>query len=935
MLAQFVYENGSWVIDGDQRELRAHGKPVPIGSRALEIIEKLAESAGQVVSRDELVSHVWRGAVVGENTLRVHIHAIRKALGQDRTLLRNAAGRGYQLLGSWKTKEEQDSPTAALPAPLPAPGPLLRGNLPGSAADMIGRSLAMEQLRDLVSAFRVVTLAGPGGIGKTTLAVELARRLLVEFDGRVCFVELAALADPELVPSAVMAALGSTGESKAITRDEVARAIGAAKLLLVLDNCEHVIDAAAGLAEEIVRQCPHVSLVATSREVMRIDGERIYRVPPLDLPGSSGKEEDRLLDSSAVELFVVRAQALGGEPALDAATLSTIAAICRQLDGIPLAIEFAAAHSVTLGVQQVAASLRDRLGLLVNRRRTPLPRHRTLRATLDWSYELLPESERELLRCLSIFAGSFTFDDACAVATATHTLEGLSSLVDKSLVVAEAVGSATLCRLLDTTRAYALEKLDASAERDSVARRHADHYRDLLERIEPEWETRPVAELRTAHAWRADNTRAALEWAFSEKGEPSIGIAMAAAAAPLWTHLSLYGECHNYLRQALARVTFAGTAGARPELKLHAALGAALRASGGFAEAEAAWERTLTLAQRIGDVEYQLRALEGLWSLRRQTDSLEIAQRFVALAATAVDQLVGERMMGISYHFRGDQTEARRHIERVIAGRSVPSVHSSVIRLQVGHQTAARTFLSRILWLQGHPEQAMQTAARTVEQAKATDHARSLCYALGLAACPIALWAGDLDLAQRYIDLLDEQSTRHLLVRWQLVGHCFRGILAGRRGEAVTGATLLQAGFDRLVADQSGREFNIQSEMALALGRTGRAEEGMAAIEDAIGRAGLGERWIRPELLRIKGTLLALESADGAEPIFREALDDAHAQGALPWELRAATSLAELLREQGRVADAIAILQPVYERFTEGFDKADLKSARALLDRLH
>ena len=578
MLALFVYENGSWVIDGDQRELRAHGKPVPIGSRALEIIEKLAESAGQVVSKDELVAHVWPDVVVGENTLRVHIHAIRKALGPDRTLLKNTAGRGYRLLGSWTTKEEKNPPATALSGRLPTPGPFPHGGLPSLASNMVGRDSAMQQLEDLVSAFRVVTLAGPGGIGKTTLAVELARRLLVEFDGRVCFAELAPLADPELVPSAVMAALGSTGESKAITRDRVARAIGSAKLLLVLDNCEHVIDAAAALAEALIRECPHVSLVATSREVMRINGERVYRVPPLDLPELSGENAGRPLDSSAVELFVARVQALGGEFALDATTLSAIAAVCRQLDGIPLAIEFAAAQAATLGVQHVAVGLRDRFGLLVSRRRTPLPRHRTLRAALDWSYELLPESERVLLRCLGIFAGSFTPNDARAVAAAAYTLERLSSLVDNSLVVAEAIGATTLCRLLDTTRAYALEKLEASGVHSSVARRHAEHYRALMERIEPEWAVRPAPELRADYVWRIDNVRAAIEWAFSDSGDYPAAIALTSATTvPLWMHrLSLFGECHGRAEQSLQALARTGATDAIREMKLDIAIGNSL-----------------------------------------------------------------------------------------------------------------------------------------------------------------------------------------------------------------------------------------------------------------------------------------------------------------------------------------------------------------------
>jgi predicted ATPase/DNA-binding winged helix-turn-helix (wHTH) protein len=927
----FVYDKGSWEIDGDQRELRAHGRPVPIGSRAFEIIEKLAESAGQVVSKNELVAHVWRGAVVEENTLRVHIHAIRKALGPDRTLLKSAAGRGYQLLGSWRTIEESESAAAALSASRP----VIRSNLPASTSDMIGRGPAMQHLRNLVSAFRVVTLAGPGGIGKTTLAVELARGMSTEFDGSVCLVELASLADPELVPSAVIAALGMSGESTAITSDEVARVIGTARLLLVLDNCEHVIDTAAALAEAIVQRCPHVSLVATSREIMRISAERVYRVPPLDLPESSREKRERLLDSSAVELFVARTQALDDQFSSDATTLSAVAAICRQLDGIPLAIEFAAAQTATLGVQQVAAGLRDRFKLLVSRRRTPLPRHRTLRATLDWSYELLPESERLLLQCLGTFAGSFTLGDAAAVAAIPDTIDRLSGLVDKSLVVTDSRGTATLYRLLDTTRAYALEKLAANGEQDSMARRHAEHYRALLERIEPEWEIRLAAELRADHAWRVDNVRAALEWAFSGKGDASIGIAMAAAAAPLWTHLSLYDERGDYARQALARVTSLGKASVRPELKLHAASGMALTVSGDLARAESAWERTLSLAESIGDVDYQLRALEGLWSLRRQPDTLKTARQFLAVAVAPLDRLAGERMMGISHHFQGNQKEARSHIERVIAGGSAPSAGSGIARYQGDQRSAAQAFLARILWLQGHPKQAMQAVARAVEQAKATDHARSLCYVLEVAACPIAVWAGDLGLAQHYIDLLSDLSTKHVLARLRALGHCFQGILAGQRGDTVDGVALLQAGLDQIRAgNQSVREFNIHTAMALALGRAGRVEEGMTTIEEAIDRAGIGERWVRPELLRAKGTLLLLKQATGAEACFREALEDSHRLGSLAWELRAATSLAGLLRDRGQKADAASILQPVYDRFTEGFDTADLKAARALLNSL-
>ena len=285
-----------------------------------------------------------------------------------------------------------------------------------------------------------MTLTGPGGIGKTTLALEVARGLLGDFDGGGWFVELASLSDPDLVPSAVASVLGLKLSGGTISAESVARAVGEQHLLLVLDNCEHVIDAVANLTEVLVRRCPRTTILATSREVLRIDGEYVYRVPPLEVPAAEAVEPDHILGHSAVELFIARTQALESDFSPRAEDLPTIAAICRRLDGIPLAIEFAAARAATLGIQQVAIGLRDRFALLTGGRRTALPRHRTLRAALDWSHELLPEAERLLLRRLAIFPAGFTLDAAAAVMhdsglEAAAVTDGIANLVAKSLVM--------------------------------------------------------------------------------------------------------------------------------------------------------------------------------------------------------------------------------------------------------------------------------------------------------------------------------------------------------------------------------------------------------------------------------------------------------------------------------------------------------------------
>src|SRR3984885_12790345 len=448
-----VYVCDQWEIDLGRRELRSRGIPVPLGGRAFEIVTVLVQSAAQLVTKDHMMERVWPGAIVGEGTLHVHISAVRKALGQDRAMLKTVSGRGYRLLGSW-TPWQRGGTAPPLYCPLTrTPGAPPAGNFPPLITRLIGRAAAAQSIRDLVSAYRVVTLTGPGGIGKTSLAIKAVRYLLSDFKDGGWLVELASLSDPGLVPSTVAATLGLqlTGE---ISAESVARAVGRRHLVLVLDNCEHVIDAAANLAETFTRLCPRTTIVATSREVLRIDGEAVYRVPPLDVPAVGQAAPDYIMQYSAIELFVARTKALNAGFIPHAEDLASIAAICRHLDGMPLAIEFAAARAAALSVQGVAAGLRDRFALLTAGRRTALPRQRTLRATLDWSHELLPDTERRLLRRLAVFAGGFTADAAAAVMTdtgldAATVADCIANLVRKSLIALDPTPGVTRWYLLE------------------------------------------------------------------------------------------------------------------------------------------------------------------------------------------------------------------------------------------------------------------------------------------------------------------------------------------------------------------------------------------------------------------------------------------------------------------------------------------------------
>ena len=480
-----VYESGQWQIHLGRRELRACGVPVPIGARAFEIMAVLVESANELVTKYQLMDRIWPGALVGENTVQVHISTIRKVLDQDRDMLNTVSGRGYRLLGDWAVRRETAPEKTVGLEPARTQAGTFRTNLPETALDLIGRTMAAREILDVLLSHRSVTLTGPGGIGKTTLALYVSRSMCLTFNGNVWLIELTSLSNPDLVPAAVAGVLGLNLGGDDITAVSVARAIGENQVLIVLDNCEHVIDAAATFVETVLRLCPRASVLATSQELLRIAGVYVYRVPPLEAPRRHWDEPEEVLEYSAVRLFVARLQAQDSTFVPNRENVHLIAAICWHLDGIPLAIEFAAAGAATLGLRNIASRLTDRFRLLTFGRRTALPKHQTLRAALDWSYGLLPEPEQSLLRRLAIFAAGFTLEAATAVMgdagyTESAVLGGVANLVAKSFVIPDPPPSNGRWALPETIRAYALEKLAECGDGGTTARPHAMFHSGLL-----------------------------------------------------------------------------------------------------------------------------------------------------------------------------------------------------------------------------------------------------------------------------------------------------------------------------------------------------------------------------------------------------------------------------------------------------------------------
>ena len=424
-------------------------------------------------------------------------------------------------------------------------------------------------------------------------------------------------------------------------------------------------------------------------------------------------------------------------------------------------------------------------------------------------------------------------------------------------------------------------------------------------------------------------------------GDAEIDIALTVAAVPLWMRLSLHKECRSRAKQALDTLETERTRDPRQEMKLRAALGTSTAEA---PEMGAAFTKALEIAEGISDTEYQLRALGGLFffhtASNRHRAALPLAQSFHDLAANRSDpsaELFGEHIMGLAKHFLGDQVGARRHLEQVLTRLTAADHGRDVIRFQIDVQMSTLAFLARVLWLQGFLDKAVRTAEMSIEKAQATGNALSQCYALALAACPIALWIGNLAAAAHYAGMLFDESTKHGLPLWSELGARFKRAVVLRDGRPVTGSRPLQ-GDPGEIAEPNVRFQTIMglTELAEALAQAGRVAEGLAIVEAGLAQPEIG--WRALELLRLKGELFLLQSnpavRETAEDLFRQSLDGARRQEMLSCELRAATSLARLMHSQGRDADAIACLKPVFSRFTEGFGTADLISAKQLLDEL-
>ncbi|MBI1188640.1 MAG: AAA family ATPase [Alphaproteobacteria bacterium] len=924
---------GPYVLSAQQRVLRDGDRPVPLGSRAIGLLFALVERAGEVVGKDELIARVWPDTFVEESNLRVHVAALRRALGDGRGGARyilNVPGRGYSFVAPVSTAGARD------PAPARSGTTADRGrHLPIRLSRTIGRSAVIGDLSRHLPARRFVTIVGPGGIGKTTVALAIAEELGAAYADPVRFVDLSSLSTSRSFPAAIIASLG-IGLPSGNTIAGLIESLRDRHGLIVLDNCELVLEEVAEFAEAVLRAAPDVHILATSREPLRADGEWVHRLGPLDAPPARSPLDARsALAYPAVELFLDRASSRAAGFQLTDETAEVIGEICRRLDGMPLAIELAAATVDTFGVHELARRLHDCFAVLTRGRRTALPRHQTLRATLDWSYGILTAREQTALRRLAVFHGRFTVDAAtAALASAdlapTEVPDILSDLVAKSLVIAEVGLRTDRYRLLLTTRAYAMERLDESGEKDDVHRRYARFLTAFLRGSDVERETYSPAEWREAYAYLIDDIQGAFDWAFSGSGEAALGVSLTIESAPVWFRMSLMGDHREHAARALAHLDLAAANHDEAEMRLAISLGhASWHVSGPGAEMAKAFGRALGIAERIGDARCQMRALWGLWSERNvcgdYPGAARMAERYESAALGSGDRselVISDRMLALSSHFVGRQAKARLHAERTLEHASADGSKAQLGSFQFDLRVGTNAVLARILWLQGFPEQAVGTAEAAVGLAFELGHTLSQCFAL-YSACMVAIWTGDTDLAANNAARLIDRAAKHALTFWEAWGRSYKIALA-------------LPGDPEGLANHPDRDAwrnpicGAQLPEVMTTLNTGFLD---AALLARIGA--MPENWCASEIERAHGEALLLSAGNDAqaqaEARFHRALSIAQDQGARSWELRAATSLARLMRRQGRAAEAEATLAPVVEFFTEGHGTADLADAGELL----
>lgn len=907
---------GPFELDFVGRRLTEAGRPVVLGSRALELLIALLERPGELVTKAELIARAWPETQVEETNLRVQISAIRRALKDPsgEAYVVAISGRGYRFVAPLESQRATQIPR--------------EHSLPASLTATIGREADIADISERLSRTRFLTILGPGGIGKTTLSLACARALEPRFADGAIFVEVTEAGDLAIV---VAATLGLRLPEEAAI-EALTAFVAPLELLVVLDSCEYAIEEAARLAETILRRSPRTTILCTSREPLRAEGETAWGIDPLAVPPEGRPiSADQALEFSAVRLFVDRARAADRRFSLTDADAGLVGSICRRLDGLPLAIELAAGRIPAFGLAGLVSALDDRFQLLLQGRRTAMPRHRSLAAAIDWSYDSLSETEQRALRCFSLFQGPFSADSAAhflfgPTDNRERAHEVLSNLVSKSLVIADLAQTPTEYRLLDTSRDYARRKLDAAGELSATAARHAAGVALILAQADAELERRSMPDWLSYFSRQLHDVRAALDWAFAPNGDAALGVRLTLAAAPVWMRLVRFEEAVRRMETALG----VAEPQSAEEMALEIALAiASLNAPKIDDNAAARCEHAIDLAARFQSPASEFRATWALWNIHISRARIGLAyesavrlSQLVSKGPKSPEGLIADRVLGVTELLRGNLATARSAIERVRLSSQGWNDRERLNWYAYDPDVMARNTLVALLWLEGKPDSAVALALENAARALKAGNDNVTPAVLVDGPCLMAILVGDESAAENYLELLNASVLRGgpSFGSWTKV---VQALLAARRGDTSSGLAFLSDDPDVRAAHP--RRVNVLAELAESLGHAGAVEPARKLADTLLERVQrTGELWILGEIQRVRAQLCAGDRE--ARSLLEFALEAAKRQGALAWELRAATSLARRWPE-----DARPYLARVLQNFTEGHQTRDIIAAREAL----
>ncbi len=905
------YTFGAFQLVPAKALLLKDGVPQHVGSRAFEILKILVERAGTYVSKQELLALAWPGVVVEEANLRVQMARLRRVLTTDdgNDYIATAPNRGYMF----------SELVAATVAAVAEPAPLVVPSLPSLLVRVIGRDDDLRAICEQIPQRRLVTIVGPGGIGKTTLALAAGWSLATDAAWAIAFVDLAPQTTSDFLINAIAAALNVQPDDAGGPLNQVVRKLNASKQVLVLNNCEHIINAVAETAELLLRMAPALRILTTSREPLRAQGEWLYRLSGLKLAETA--------QSPAAELFIERVNDNIENFNPSDEDVAAIARICAQLDGIPLALELAAARVDVFGVRGLADRLHDHMNVLTHGRRTALPRHKTMRATLDWSFQTLSALEKDVLINAAIFKAGFTAAAAIAVlcgpeVTSDDVIEALSGLIAKSLIVRDMETQPARYRLLETTRQYAEEKLQTSGRQNEIARKHAVYLRDHYAGAERDRGQRSAAEWNNLYGVFVDDVRSALVWSLGPEGDSELGVALAVSSAPMWQRLSLSGEYAAMLSRAMEALSASPNATPMQKLHLNITLPVTLYHVIGPSPRFADMLRAaLSVAEQNDDIPNQLKAT---WALFGHTvafadygRALDYAKAFAERAQKNTvpgAALISHRILGYALSRVGDQAAAYASVTEAMRPLAEGTTLTSTF--QYNHLGAARATGAMVLWLRGFPDQALQAAREAADYCKASSDAATLAFALSQNIIPVFVWAGCDDEARALVNFLHAAGVKQgfgFSVQW---ADAYAQVLDRRMGAQVT--STLWTGYAQYVP--------FHRDMLATM-------DDSLQDQDVVSRATLhGPHWASAEVMRCEAERFMSVGDDvSAASLLKAAHGLAQAQGARGWELRIATSQARLYRQTGKNKAAEKALTTILASFTEGASTRDVKIAQDVL----